>query len=84
MEESLLLTALKSLIAAGPVAMVLGLLAWKLWQRNEQLQGKLDRQHVKMLKLAVRVQRAVEALAGLEEPPEIEEDLEDVEEGEEG
>lgn len=35
-----------------------------------------QRQQVKMLKLAVRVQRAVEALAGLE-TPEIESDLDD-------
>lgn len=46
---------------------------------RQQLKDRLethDRLHVKMLKLAVRVQQAVEALAGLE-PPVIEPDLDD-------
>lgn len=46
---------------------------------QRQLKERLelhDRQQAKMLKLAVRVQRAVEALAGLQ-APEIEEDLDD-------
>jgi hypothetical protein len=46
---------------------------------RQQLRDRLslhDKQQNKMLKLAVRVQRAVEALAGLE-TPEIEEDLGD-------
>ena len=49
---------------------------------RNQLKERLalhDRQQTKMLKLAVRVQQAVEALAGLE-PPIIEDDLEDDEE----
>lgn len=49
---------------------------------RQQLKARLethDRLHVKMLKLAVRVQQAVEALAGLE-PPSIEPDLDDGEE----
>lgn len=49
---------------------------------REQLAARLslhDKQQNKMLKLAVRVQRAVEALAGLEQP-EIEDDLGDEEE----
>lgn len=44
-------------------------------QLKERLETH-DRLHVKMLKLAVRVQQAVEALAGLE-PPSIEPDLDD-------
>lgn len=47
---------------------------------RNQLRERLemhDRLHVKMLKLAVRVQQAVEALAGLE-PPSIENDLDDL------
>lgn len=75
-EETFLLSLLKSIAAAGPVAVVLGVLCWKLWEQNQKLLGKLDHQNSKMLRLAVRVQRAVEALAGLE-APEIEEDLED-------
>jgi hypothetical protein len=55
---------------------VLGVLCWKLWEQNQKLIDKLEHQQSKMLRLAVRVQRAVEALAGLEDP-EIEEDLVD-------
>lgn len=46
---------------------------------RQQLKERLelhDRQQAKMLKLAVRVQQAVEALAGLE-PPSIEPDLDE-------
>jgi len=68
--------AIKSLIAAGPVAIVLGIVCWKLWTKNQELDERISKQNNKMLKLAVRVQRAVEALAGLE-APEIEEDLDD-------
>jgi hypothetical protein len=75
-EETFLMTLLKSVAAAGPVALVLGVLCWKLWEQNQKLIDKLEHQQIKMLRLAVRVQRAVEALAGLEDP-EIEEDLED-------
>lgn len=75
-EESFLMALLKSVAAAGPVAVVLGVLCWKLWELNQALLAKLDSQNNKMLRLAVRVQRAVEALAGLE-APEIEEDLAD-------
>jgi hypothetical protein len=66
MEASLLAAAFKGLIAAGPVAMVLGIFCYVLWKQNGELSDKLDRQHDKMLKLAVRVQRAVEVLAGIE------------------
>lgn len=75
-EETFLLSLLKSIAAAGPVAVVLGVLCWKLWEQNQKLLDKLDTQQAKMLRLAVRVQRAVEALAGLEDP-DIEADLED-------
>ena len=44
-------------------------------QLRERME-KHDQQQAKMLRLAVRVQQAVEALAGLE-PPVIEQDLED-------
>ena len=75
-EETFLVSLLKSIAAAGPVAVVLGVLCWKLWDQNQELLKKLDQQNNKMLRLAVRVQRAVEALAGLE-APDIEEDLGD-------
>lgn len=75
-EETFLITLLKSVAAAGPVALVLGVLCWKLWEQNQKLIDKNDKLQSKMLRIAVRVQRAVEALAGLEDP-EIEEDLED-------
>jgi len=83
-ETSLIAEAIKGLVASGPIALVLGLLCYMLWQQNtkerdrhtsdeQTLLDKLDRQHEKMLKLAVRVQRAVEVLAGIEqEPTEIE------------
>lgn len=78
MEQSLLNEALKGLIAAGPVAVVLGLFCYVLWKQNGNLLLKLDRQHDKMLKLAVRVQRAVEVLAGIEhDSTEVERVLDD-------
>ena len=48
-------------------------------QLKERLE-KHDQQQAKMLRLAVRVQRAVEALAGLKTPPEVERDLRDTNE----
>lgn len=75
-EASLVARIIESLAAAGPVALILGLLCWKLWDQNQQLMAKIEAQQNKMLRLAVRVQRAVEALAGLE-APEIESDLAD-------
>lgn len=94
-ETSLIAEALKGLIAAGPVATILGVVCWLIWKQslkererhlNEEqaLLEKLDRQHDKMLKLAVRVQRAVEVLAGIEhEKTEIESVLSDDERKEE-
>lgn len=75
-EASLLEAAIKGLIAAGPVAILLGLFCYALWKQNRELLQKLERQHDKMLRLAVRVQRAVEVLAGIEhEHTEIDEVL---------
>lgn len=72
-ESSLMNEALKGLIAAGPVALVLGVLCWALWKQNIEKDKKLERQHAKTLKLAVRVQRAVEIIAGVEhEKTEVE------------
>lgn len=77
METSFFTEVLKGLAAAGPVAMVLGFVCYSLWKQNVSLLAKLERQHDKTLKLAVRVQRAVEVLAGIEhESTEIEEVLE--------
>lgn len=82
--------ALEGIVTAGPVALILGYIAWKLWQRVQELEKRLikaqaahqkrtDKLQAKMLRLAVRVQRAVEALAGLfEAEDDLEEcDLED-------
>jgi hypothetical protein len=72
-EVTLLSRALEGLIAAGPVAIVLGTLCYVLWKQNQSLISRNDRQHKMMLKLAVRVQRAVEVLAGIEhEETEVE------------
>lgn len=49
-----------------------------LRKQLQESRGHQAQQHIKMLKLAVRVQRAVEALAGLQ-PPDIEGDLDDEE-----
>lgn len=81
MEVSLLLEAFKSLIAAGPVAVVLGSFCWVLWRQNGDLLVKLDAQHDKMLRLALRVQRAVEVLAGTERDPTEVEALDNEEKG---
>jgi len=67
---------LENLATAGPVALVLGFVCWKLWEQNQLLMTKIETQHGKMLRLAVRVQRAVEALAGLETPA-VEKDLDE-------
>ena len=74
--EPALRTILEGLSTGGPVALILGALCYFLWKQNRELMAKIDRQHDRMLKLAVRVQRAVEALAGLE-APEVEKDLND-------
>lgn len=76
MEDSVLTEVLKSLATGGPVACVLGVVCYSLWHQNQKLMDRIEQQQAKMLKLAVRVQRAVEALAGLQRP-EIEEDLSD-------
>jgi hypothetical protein len=65
-ESSLIEEAFKGLVAAGPVATILGIFCWVLWKQNQMLINKIDKQNTKMLKLAVRVQRAVEVLAGIE------------------
>lgn len=76
METDLISRLIDGIANGGPVALVLGTLCWFLWKRNGELIEKIEKQQNKMLRLAVRVQRAVEALAGLE-APEIEEDLDD-------
>lgn len=78
MEQSILAEALKGLITAGPVALILGVLCWALWKQNLAREARIERQHEKMLKLAVRVQRAVEVLAGIDaRPTQVEEVLDD-------
>jgi hypothetical protein len=77
-ETAFLTEALQGLIAAGPVATILGVFSYVLWKQNQALIARLDRQQDKMLKLAVRVQRAVEVLAGIEhEETEVETVLND-------
>ena len=43
MEPDLLTEALKGLIAAGPLAVVLGVAVWKLWGRMLETQAKLEK-----------------------------------------
>lgn len=92
MEASLVQRVLESLLATGPVAVVLGVACYILWKNNAALQERLtkqqenyeqqrehqqqrsDRQQEKMLRLAIRVQQAVEALAGLDGPTVLDED----------
>lgn len=76
MEVGLLEQALKGLLISGPVSAVLGIICYLLWKQNvverdrhfkeeRGLIKKLHRQYRQMLVLAVRVQRAVEAIAGI-------------------
>jgi hypothetical protein len=77
-EASMIAEALKGLIAAGPGATILGIFCYALWKSNQAKDARLERQQDKMLKLAVRVQRAVEILAGVEhEETEVESVLKD-------
>ena len=81
MEDTLIREAFKGLVAAGPVATILGIFCYVLWKQNQTLMDKLEKQHSKMLKLAVRVQRAVEVLAGIEHTEtEVERALDDEDE----
>jgi len=91
----LLMEALKSLIAAGPVAMVLGISCYVLWKENKALRKQIldirethdeqrkayeeknDRLQAKMLRLAMRVQRSIEAIANIPTTTEVEEFLDD-------
>lgn len=81
---------LKSLAAAGPATLVLAFVLWKLWVayqvREEKcnaaiqaVQDKNDRLQEQMVKLAVRVQLAVETLAGIDhdDSTEVEDVLRD-------
>ena len=80
MEASILVEALKGLLISGPVSTVLGILCYALWKQNQRREARIERQHEQMLKLAVRVQRAVEVLASIERAPtEVEKALDDTE-----
>jgi len=68
---------LESAAASGPVALVLMGMLYLVWQQNKALFKELKSDKLKMLKLAMRVTRAVETLAGLEEPNN--QDIEDEE-----
>jgi len=70
MEASMLARALEGLIAAGPVATVLGLFCYFLWKQNQSLIAEMRADKIKMVKIAMRVTKAVEALAGIEPDPE--------------
>lgn len=78
MEAGLITRLLEGIATGGPVALVLGAMCYVLWKQNRELIAENRKQQDKMLRLAVRVQRAVEALAGLE-APEVEDDLDDAE-----
>jgi hypothetical protein len=78
METGMVSEALKGLIAAGPVATILGIFCYTLWNALQEERAENKRQQNKMLKLAVRVQRAVEVLADIEDSStEVEDVLED-------
>jgi len=70
MEASLIQRALEGLIATGPVAVVLLGMAWQLWKQNQDLLKELREDKKRMIVIAMRVTKAVEALAGIEPPDE--------------
>ena len=82
MEASLFADALKGLIAAGPVATVLAFLAWTLIKQNKDLMKELKDDKKKMLRIAIRTTRAVEALAQLPEPTDEELGIDDADDEE--
>ena len=59
----------ETLAAAGPVALVLGFVCHLLWKQNLELMGEIRKQQNKMLRLAVRVQRAVESFVNIGSRP---------------
>jgi len=67
MEARLISKALEGLIAAGPVAVVLGLMCYFLWKQNQDLLKELRSDKKRMILIAMRVTKAVEVLAGIEQ-----------------
>lgn len=65
-ETSLLNEAVKGLVVSGPVAIILAVVVVVLWKENRRLNAKLDKANKTTLTLAVRVQRSVEVLAGIQ------------------
>lgn len=65
-EASMLNNALQGLFTAGPVATILGVFCYFLWRQNAALLADLRADKIKMVKIAMRVTKAVEALAGIE------------------
>lgn len=74
-ETSLAAEAIKSLVASGPVALILGVMCYLLWKQNQEMHTRLEQQQDRMIRLAVRVQRTVEALAGIRGLTAVEEEL---------
>jgi hypothetical protein len=64
--DTLLVEAFKGLIAAGPVAIVLGLLCHALWKKTERQEAQIQKLNDRSMVLAGRAQRAVESLAVIE------------------
>jgi len=70
--EASLQRALEGLIAAGPVAVVLGTVCYFMYQQNKELMQELRSDKTRMLLIAMRVTKAVEVLAGIDPPDESE------------
>ncbi len=58
--ESALYDALRGLIASGPVAALLGFVAWKLWEKLQATEAELRQLHEEQ-------KRTYKQLAGLED-----------------
>ena len=71
--DGLIQRGLEGLIAAGPVATVLGIMCYLLWKQNQALLKESKEDKSLLLRVAMRCTKAVEAVAGFEpvHDPEI-------------
>lgn len=70
MTNDLFSQAIGGLVAAGPVATVLGVVCYALWKQNQSLLDEMRQDKKRMINLAMRVTKAVETLAGIEPGPD--------------